>query len=289
MFCHSTNSTYHQLILMPKFITALINVVKAWRSPIISTTLVFSLFLAGCNASNAQSTVPSPTKAIDPNFEAKVLEIIRKHPEVILESVQTYRESQKAQESAAQSQKLQKIQAAPQSIIQGSPTKGSPTQKIVLVEFSDFQCPYCAKAHVTIQEFMAKNQDRVTLVYKHFPLTNIHPQAAPAAQASWAAAQQDKSWRKFWQFHDGLFENQKQLGEELYLALATKLELNIEQFNRDRNSDAAQAAIAKDFELGRSLNVPGTPTFFMNGFPLPGSGELRADLESLLAQISTKK
>jgi protein-disulfide isomerase len=259
--------------------SALINLVEKLRSSVILVTLMVTLVLSGCGTSNAQQ---QPT---DSNLEAKVLEIIRQHPEVILESVQAYQKSQKSQAEAVQSQSLKKIQTAPQSIIQGSPTKGALSQKIVLVEFSDFQCPYCAKAHDTVQQFMAKHQDRVTLVYKHFPLTSIHAQAAPAAQAAWAASQQGK----FWQFHDGLFENQKRLGEELYNSLAIKLDLNMERFNQDRNSDAAKSAIAKDFDLGISLNIQGTPTFFMNGLPLSGSGELLTDMQSLLTQIETKK
>jgi len=149
------------------------------------------------------------------------------------------------------------------------------------MEFSDFQCPFCAKALETVQQFMAKSQDRVTLVYKHFPLTNIHPNAEPAALAAWAAQQQ----KKFWEFHDGLFENQKNLGEELYISLATKLNLNLEKFNSDRQSEAAKKAIKKDVELGMAIGVPGTPFFVMNGVPVRTSENLLADLE---AAVNTK-
>ena len=99
----------------------------------------------------------------------------------------------------------------PKSAIGDSPSTGSASQQIVLLEFSDFQCPFCARAHDTVKQFMAKNQDKVTLAYKHFPLTSIHPQAMPAAKAAWAAQQQGK----FWEYYSALFEGQKQLGDPI--------------------------------------------------------------------------
>jgi protein-disulfide isomerase len=231
--------------------------------------LMLPLLLWGSGSSTARAD-------IDPKLESQVLEIIRKNPQVILESVQVYQKSQQDQKSNAQKQSLKQIQAKPTAFIQGSPAKGATSQKLVLMEFSDFECPYCAKAHETVQQFMAKSQDRVTLVYKHFPLINIHPQAEPAALAAWAAQQQ----QKFWEFHDGLFENQKNLGDELYISLATKLTLNLEKFNSDRQSEAAKKAIKKDVELGMAIGVPGTPFFVMNGLPVRTSENLLADLEA---------
>jgi len=233
--------------------------------------IMVPLLLLGCSASNAQTN-------IDPKFEAQVLEIIRKNPQVILESVQTYQKAQRDKQSQTQDQVLKQIQAKPTAFIQGSPTKGAANQKLVLMEFSDFQCPFCAKAHDTVQQFMATKSDRVTLVYKHFPLTNIHPQAEPAALASWAAQQQDQ----FWQFHDLLFASQPQLGEELYLSIAQDLKLNLSKFNSDRQSAAAKQAITKDVELGRAIGVPGTPFFMMNGLPVQASENLLSDLEATL-------
>ncbi len=233
--------------------------------------LIFPLMLLGMlgGCSNAQAN-------IDPKLEAQVLDIIRKNPQAILESVQNYQKAEKDKQSQGQNQALKQIQAKPQSFIQGSPTKGATAQKLILIEFSDFQCPYCAKAHDVVQKFMATRQDRVTLVYKHFPLTNIHPQAEPAALASYAADRQNQ----FWEFHDRLFKDQTQLGDPLYTAIATELKLDLNKFNSDRASESAQKAINKDVELGRAIGVPGTPFFLLNGVPIPASENLLADLES---------
>jgi protein-disulfide isomerase len=238
---------------------------------ILICPLLFLGMLGGC--SNAQAN-------IDSKLEAQVLEIIRKNPQVILESVQTYQKAERDKQSQTQNQALKQIQAKPQSYIQGSPVRGAVDPKtglkLILMEFSDFQCPYCAKAHDIVQKFMATRQDRVTLVYKHFPLTNIHPEAEPAALASWAADRQNQ----FWEFHDRLFKDRSLLGDPLYTAIATELKLDLIKFNSDRSSEAAKKAINKDVELGRAIGVPGTPFFILNGVPIPASESLLADLEA---------
>jgi protein-disulfide isomerase len=152
-------------------------------------------------------------------------------------------------------------------LIGDSPTLGNPDASVVLLEFSDFQCPYCARAKEQISTFTVAHQEEVLLVFKHLPLTNIHPEALPAAQAAWAAGQQGK----FWEFHDALFAQQESLGEDLYLKTAQTLGLNLEQFNRDRTSEMAQAAIAKDLALASELQLTGTPTFIMNELLIPGA------------------
>jgi len=219
---------------------------------------------------------------IDPDLEKQVLEIIRENPEVILESVQAYQQQQQRsqQQQAQEARKtfFKDIKNAPDKIIGDSPTTGAENAKVILVEFSDFQCPFCARAHGTIKQFMEKRGDEVKLVYKHLPLAQIHPQAIPAAEASIAAQKQGK----FWEYHDALFENQKRLGEELYLEIARDLNLNISQFNSDRK--AAREIIEKDVALARSLFVNGTPTFFMNEETFSGAVSL-SDLEQTLERV----
>ena len=216
----------------------------------------------------------------NPELEAQVLQIIRDHPEVVIESLQAYQQKQEQKQQQQQSF-LQQLQANPQAVIGASPTTGATESKVVLIEFSDFQCPYCAKAHETLKQFMAKHQRQVKLVYKHFPLTNIHPEAMPAAKAAWAASQQGK----FWQYHDALFANQDKLGEEFYISTAKALNLDLEKFKRDRQSNAATAAIQTDIQLAENLGVKGTPFFVMNGVAFSGAVEL-SDLEKLLGNIS---
>ena len=150
-----------------------------------------------------------------------------------------------------------------------------------MVAFSDFQCPFCASADKSVKEFMAKHKDKVTLVYKYFPLTQIHPEALPAARAAWAANKQGK----FWEFHDALYANQAKLGEAFYVTTATNLKLDLNKFNADRK--IADNAIVEDFKLGRKIGIDGTPTFILNGEVVTGAASL-ADLEKALGQVSKK-
>lgn len=216
---------------------------------------------------------------ITPQLEEEVLQIILNHPEVILESLQAYQQQQQQQQEQARQTFLQDIKSNPKALIGESPTNGAAESKIVLIEFSDFQCPYCAKADQTLKQFMAKHQNEVTLVYKHFPLTSIHPQALSAAKAAWAADRQGK----FWQYNDALFTQQDKLGDELYLEIAQSLNLDLEQFNRDRN--VADTAITQDMQLAEKLGVSGTPFFVMNEEIFSGAMQL-SNMEKVLARVS---
>jgi len=218
--------------------------------------------------------------SITPQLEEQVLQILREHPEVILESVQAYQQQQQQQQQQTQQAFLQQLQANPQVRIGESPTGGT-SAKAVLIEFSDFQCPYCAEANKTLQQLLAKRQGEMTLVYKNFPLTTIHNEALPAAKAAWAAASQGK----FWQYNDALFAQQDKLGEELYLATAKTLNLDLEQFNRDRHGKAASTAIGQDVQLAQRLGISGTPFFVLSGETFSGAVQL-SDIERLLAPVS---
>jgi protein-disulfide isomerase len=238
--------------------------------------VLVGLLLAGCNA--------QPDEA---KLEEQVLTIIRDNPEVILESVGKYQQEQQATQAAEQEQQLAQLKTAlepyaknPAAAIGDSPTQGSDKQTLVMYEFSDFQCPFCGRSQETVKQFMAAHGDTVTQVFKHFPLTSIHDQALPAAQAAWAAQQQGK----FWEYHDALFANQDNLGEELYLKIAQDLELDIETFNSDRPK--AKAAIEADLAEGEKLGLKGTPFFTINGVPLPGAVPLQA-FEAALAEAQS--
>jgi protein-disulfide isomerase len=165
-------------------------------------------------------------------------------------------------------------------VIAESPMTGAPQSKIVLVEFSDFQCPYCAEAHKTLKQLLAKHPNDITLIYKHLPLIAIHDQALPAAKAAWAANQQGK----FWQYNDALFANQKQLGEALYLDTAKSLHLDLEKFKSDAFSanNLAEQAIGKDILLAEKLGIDGTPFFVMNSENFSGVVQL-SNIEKILA------
>lgn len=212
---------------------------------------------------------------IDAKLEQQVLQIIREHPEVIIESVQTYQQQQQQKLNQVRQGFLQDLKTNPQTIIGESPTTGSTNSKIVLVEFSDFECPYCAEAHKTLKQLLAKYPDKMKLVYKNLPLTSIHPQALPAATAAWAAHQQGK----FWEYHDALFANQKQLSETLYLDIAKNLNLDLGKFKRDRTF--ATPAIEKDIQLAEKLAVAGTPFFVISSPAISRVVQLQ-DIEKIL-------
>lgn len=222
---------------------------------------------------------PSAIAESEASLEAEVLQIIRTHPEIVWEALQTYQQQEQERQQQARQQVLSAIATRPDLAIATSPTRGAEEAPLLLLEFSDFQCPYCGAASQTIQEFVRDRGDDVRLVYKHYPLVGIHPQALNAAQAAWAAQQQGR----FWEYHDALFTHQEKLGEDFYLALANDLYLDLEQFDRDRTSSAAKQAIARDVALAETLGIEGTPLFVLNTVSFYGAPP-RPQLDALLDQ-----
>ncbi len=228
--------------------------------------------------------LPAWAATVSPKLEEQVLQILRQHPEVILESVQAYQQRQQAVVQQARQTFLTQIQSDPQALIGQSPhtalTTTTGDRKILLIEFADFQCSFCAKAHPAVKQFINKHQNQVALVYKNFPITSIHPEAMTAAKAAWAANQQGK----FWEYYDALYSQQDQLGESLYVSAARKLGLDMAQFEQDRNSDAASRSIAADVELAEMLQIEGTPFFALQDKTFAGAVQL-TDLEQALAAV----
>ncbi len=151
--------------------------------------------------------------------------------------------------------------------IAGSPILGSPDAPVTIVEWSDFQCPYCARATPPLKEVQKKyGDDKVKLVFKHFPLS-FHKAAKPAAIASMAAADQGK----FWEFHDVLFKNQRGLNAGKMNDYAAEAGLDVERFKQDmaaKQADYAKA-VDVDFRQGQSVGVRGTPTLYIGGKKVP--------------------
>jgi protein-disulfide isomerase len=167
----------------------------------------------------------------------------------------------------AQRKFLQDLKNHPKVVIGQSPIIGSAKLNTVLIEFADFQCPYCAQAETTLKTLL-KKYPNLTFVYKNFPLTEIHSHALSAAAAAWAAKQQGK----FWQYHDALFANQDKLGDKLYLDIAKQLKLNLTKFKRDYSLSVP--AVQKDRQLAEKLGLPGTPFFILKSKNFTGSVEL---------------
>ncbi len=146
-----------------------------------------------------------------------------------------------------------------------NPPKGNAKASVTIVEFSDFQCPFCKRAEGTIDQVMKEYKGKVKLYFRDFPLS-FHPNARPAAIAARCAGEQDK----FWQYHEKLFDKQD-LGEAQYKKYATELKLDMGKFNACLSSPKNAAAVDKDVEDGSAAGVSGTPAFFINGIMLSGA------------------
>lgn len=149
----------------------------------------------------------------------------------------------------------------------GLTPRGNPDAKIVIIEYSDFQCPFCGKVQATVEQILKDYDGKVKLYYKQFPLTQIHPNAQKAAEASLLAADQGK----FWEYHDLLFENQDELDPASLKRYAAQLNLDTEKFNSGLDSGIKAQAVNKDLEEGIRNGVGGTPMFFINGQVVSGA------------------
>src|SRR5262249_8979460 len=156
--------------------------------------------------------------------------------------------------------------------------------RITIVEFSDFECPYCSKAAVKVEAALRAYPNDVRLVYKQFPLPD-HPHAAMAAQAALAAHAQDK----FWPMHDKLFANFRRLSEETIREIATEVGLDMVKFEADRKSAQVKKIVDKDIADGDHVEVRGTPTFFINGKRYNGPMEMAVLKPLLDAELKGKK
>jgi protein-disulfide isomerase len=148
--------------------------------------------------------------------------------------------------------------------------KGDPKATVILVEYGDFQCPYCGAAHPIIKQIEKLYKDNLAFVFRHFPLAEMHPFAQAAAMASEAAANQGK----FWQMHDLIYDNQASLGLEMLLQLAESLKLDMKTFQHDFKDPGLFKKVEADFESGIVSGVNGTPSFYINGNKYEGSYDL---------------
>jgi protein-disulfide isomerase len=153
----------------------------------------------------------------------------------------------------------------------GRPARGPDNAPVEIIEFSDFQCPYCLQAKATVDAVLATYGDRIRFVYRHYPLPN-HPDARPAAEASMCAAEQGQ----FWPFHDHLFANSNDLSAEGLKRHAATLGLNVAVFNACFDSRKYSDVVDEDMAAANEIGVTGTPAFFINGRPLGGAQPFEA-------------
>jgi protein-disulfide isomerase len=166
------------------------------------------------------------------------------------------------------------------------PMKGNKDAKVTIVEYSDFQCPFCKRATDILPGILKEYDGKVKLVYKQFPLPN-HPWAKDAAIASVCAYKQGNN--DFWRFHDLVFEKQKEItvekSKEQFKAFAKELGLDMGKFEACLSSPEAAARVQDEMKEGQSIGVNSTPTFVVNGMPVPGANPegLKAAIEASLS------
>ena len=154
---------------------------------------------------------------------------------------------------------------------------GAPDAPVTLVEYGDYECPYCRQAHPIVQQIRRVMGDRLRFVFRHFPLAEVHPHAMHAAEGAESASAQGK----FWPMHDVLYEKQGDLEDVSLAAYAAEVGCDPERVLRDIATDAYEPKIRAHFMSGVRSGVNGTPSFFINGRRHDGSW----DLETLLAAV----
>jgi protein-disulfide isomerase len=150
------------------------------------------------------------------------------------------------------------------------PARGPDDAAVTIIEFSDFQCPYCQRAVPTIEQILEKYPTQVRVVFRHLPLDTIHDRAQPAAEAAVCAGNQEK----FWDYHDVLFANNRALSDEDLERYAVELGLEMEAFKRCVSERESQPVVDIDTAAAKALGLSGTPAFFVNGIPMTGAQPL---------------
>jgi len=227
----------------------------------------------GCGRTMAQCRVEDPSCSYSVGLASTVIQAIKegKTPEKALEAANTSR--------FGASHTAQLLEAPVKLPVAGSPVTGPVAAPITIVEFSDFQCPYCIQAVPEIEALLKVYPKEVKLIFKQFPL-EIHSDAYRAATAALAAQRQDK----FWEMHYALFAHHEDLSLESILKISQELKLDTTRLRHDMDSKEVHDTIAKDLADGNQAGVEGTPTIFINGQRYNG----RIELTSLRGLIGTE-
>jgi protein-disulfide isomerase len=168
--------------------------------------------------------------------------------------------------------------------IQGAPITGPANAPVTIIEYSDFQCPYCAKAVEELRTVLQAYPTQVKLVFKQFPLDQ-HSQAALAAAASLAAHKQGK----FWPLHDAMYADRTHLSKQNIEAMASKIGLDMKKFSQDWQAPSTKQEVLREMEEGERSGVQGTPTIFIDGKKYNGSLALDAMRQIIDDELKPKK
>jgi protein-disulfide isomerase len=157
--------------------------------------------------------------------------------------------------------------ALPLTNAANTPVKGKPGAKVRVVEFADFQCPYCSRAADTIKQLVAKYGDKVEFTYRHFPLRSIHPDAQRASEIAMCAGEQGK----FWEAHDALYAHQDDLAEASAKKFVVDAGVDAGKLDECLTAGRGTTMVDEDFKAGEAAGVEGTPSFFVNGRSFAGN------------------
>jgi len=161
--------------------------------------------------------------------------------------------------------------------------RGAVDAPITLLEYGDYECPHCGAAHPIVHRILDEVGDAVRFAYRHFPLTTIHPHAEPAAEAAEAAGSQGR----YWEMHDLLFANQRNLAVPQLVTYAAALSLDVPRFTRETMGHVHLPKISEDFTSGVRSGVNGTPTFYVNGTRHDGGWDYASLMSALQQAVFT--
>lgn len=260
------------------------------KTPFLITTLAVAGFVLSACAPSAKQLKDAIEK--DPSI---VFVAIEKDPEKFIEVVnKAAQEAQKkAQEKSVQDEQKQRdsefTNPAKPEVQDGRVIFGAKDAPITIVEYSDFECPYCSRGHQTVKQVMEEYKGKVRIVFKHLPL-DFHPKAMPAARYFEAVGMQGHD--KAEKFHDIVFENQSSLrekGEAFLKDAAKKAGADLAKVAKDLNSESVTKRIEADMEEAKKFNFSGTPGFLINGVSLRGAYPFPAFKEIIDRHLTTVK
>ena len=256
---------------------------KAGLADIATTTAKITAAQAVCS-----DLVDRLCKAIGPETKtcAMVTERTKAFPPERCKQMGSAEEFPKVVASLQQMEEANKpLNAEKRAKVEGTDAAsfGPKDAKVTVVEFSDFECPYCTRAASAVDQVKKKYGDKVRVVFRHFPLS-FHKNAHLASQASLFA----NSKGKFWEFHDLLFKNQKAMTRDDLVKYAKELGLNLAEFNKALDAGTYKAAVDADLEMGKLVAVQGTPTMFINGARVQNPTDINVISKEIDAALAAK-
>ncbi len=236
---------------------------------VLSSVVGLGLSTSGCMTSS--------------RMEKAIKDYLEKNPQALKAQIEAALKSRSPQQADTRTIE-EKIKNPVKVDLGKSPIKGTANAPIMIVEFSEFQCPFCARVEPTLKQLLNDYKGKIGITFRHNPLP-FHKNAMSASKAALAGREQGK----FWEMHEALFNNQKDLSDENILKLAKQVGLNSAKFKTDWKSNKFDAEIEKDMQDARSLGASGTPSFFINGVSLRGAqpvDSFKAVIDKILAMPS---